>query len=132
MTLHHEDFSTNFTRVIDRIHIEKLELRARIGVLDYERGEPHRLVCNVTLWLLKTMDIEDDIANTVDYSKVAESIKDLASRSEVRLLETLAEKVASHLLTQFRVRKATVEMRKFVLPDAEFVSVTATQEAAVG
>jgi len=118
--------------VIGRIHIEQLDLRARIGVAEQERAEPQRIVCNVTLWPQKTMDIEDDIANTVDYSRVAESTKELVSRSEFRLLETLAEKVAAHLVAQFQVRRVTVEMRKFVLPDVEFVSVTATQQAAVG
>jgi 7,8-dihydroneopterin aldolase/epimerase/oxygenase len=118
--------------VINRIRIEQLEIRVRVGVSEQERAEPQRIVCNVTLRPQEDLDLEDDIANAVNYSKVAELIKDLATRSEFRLLETLAEKVASRLLTQFRVRKVTVEMRKFVVPDAEFVSVTATQEAAVG
>jgi FolB domain-containing protein len=118
--------------VIDCIHIEQLEIRARIGVPEPERAKPQRIVCNITLWLQQDLDLEDEIGNTVDYSKVAQSVKDLVSRSEVRLLETLAEKVAAHLITQFPMRKIRVEMRKFALPDAEFVSVTATQEAAVG
>ena len=118
--------------MIDCIHIEQIEIRVRIGVSGQERGEPQRIVCNVTLWPQKIMDIEDDIANAVDYSKVAESVKELAIRSEFRLLETLAEQVVTDLVRKFRVTKVMVEMRKFVLPDAEFVSVTATEEAAVG
>ena len=118
--------------MLDRIHIEQLEFRARVGVSGRERAKPQRIVCNITLWPQKSMDLEDDIANTVDYSRVAESTKELVSRSEFRLLETLAEKVAAHLVPQFQVRRVTVEMRKFVLPDVEFVSVTATQQAAVG
>jgi FolB domain-containing protein len=118
--------------MIDWIHIEQLEIRARIGVPEHERAEPQRLVCNITLWPQKSTDLDDEIANTVDYSKVAESMKKLASRSEFRLLETFVEKVAARLITQFPVRRVRVEMRKFALPDAEFASVTATEEAAVG
>ena len=118
--------------MIERIHIEGLELRVRIGVSGQERGEPQRIVCNITLCPQKVMDIEDDIANTVDYSAIAESVKEFAGRSELRLIETLAEKIASHLLAHFGVRKVAIEIRKFVLSDAEFVSVTATQEAVVG
>ena len=118
--------------MLDRIHIEQLEFRARVGVSGPERAEPQRLVCNITLWPQKSTDLDDEIANTVDYSRVVESVKDLARRSEFRLLEAMAEKVAAHLVAQFQVTRVTVEMRKFVLPNTEFVSVTATQEAAVG
>jgi dihydroneopterin aldolase len=35
--------------VIDRIHIEQLEVHGRVGVPDSERVEPQRLSLNVTL-----------------------------------------------------------------------------------
>jgi dihydroneopterin aldolase len=44
------------------------------------------------------------------------------------LIETLAEETAAHLLAQFSLRKVEVEVRKFVLPDANYVSVTAVRE----
>jgi len=118
--------------VIDCIHIEQLEIRARIGVPEDERAAPQRLACNITFWPHNSATVEDEIGNTVDYAKVAESVKELASASEIRLLETLAEKVAAHLITRFPMRKVRVEVRKFALPDAKFVSVSATEEAAVG
>ena len=118
--------------MLDRIHIEKLEFRARVGVSGLERAEPQRIVCNITLWPRKSADLRDEVANTVDYSAVAESVQQLVSRSEFRLIETVAEKLAADLVRKFRVTKVMVEVRKFVLSDAEFVSVTATQEAAIG
>src|SRR6476646_6315608 len=36
--------------VIDRIHIEQLEIHGRVGVLDSERAGQQRLIFNVTLW----------------------------------------------------------------------------------
>lgn len=120
------------TCVLDRIHIEQLEFRARLGVSKRERAEPQRIVCNITLWPQKRSDLGDEIANTVDYSAVAESVRELVGRSEFRLIEAVAEKLAADLVRKFGVTKVMVEVRKFVLSDAEFVSVTATQEAAVG
>jgi hypothetical protein len=34
-----------------------------------------------------------------------------------------------HLLGKFAIQKITVELRKFVLPDAKYVSVTVTRTA---
>ena len=115
------------TVVIDRVHIEQLEVHGRVGVPDSERAKPQRLSLNVTLWP-KIAELHDDIANTVNYSAVAERVKDFIRRHDYKLIETLAEETAVHLLAQFDLRKAEVEVRKFVLPDANYVSVTAVRE----
>ncbi len=115
------------TVVIDCIHIEQLELFARVGVPTSERSEPQRLILNITLWP-RIAELHDDIANTVNYSAVAERVKDFIRRHDYKLIETLAEETAAHLLAQFNLRKVEVEVRKFVLPDANYVSVTAVRE----
>ena len=113
--------------MIDRIHIEQLEVHGRVGVPDSERVEPQRLSLNVTLWP-KIAELHDDIENTVNYSAVAECAKEFVNRHACKLIETLAEETAAHLLAQFNLRKVEVEVRKFVLPDANYVSVTAVRE----
>jgi dihydroneopterin aldolase len=115
------------TVVIDRIHIEQLEVHGRVGVPDFERAELQRLIFNVTLWP-EIAELHDDIANTINYSAVAECVKDFVSRHDYKLIETLAEKIAAHLLAQFNLRQVEVEVRKFVLPDTDYVSVTAVRE----
>ena len=113
--------------MIDRIHIEQLEVHGRVGVPDFERVEPQRLSLNVTLWP-KIAELHDDIENTVNYSAVAECAKEFVNQHACKLIETLAEETAAHLLAQFNLRKVEVEVRKFVLPDANYVSVTAVRE----
>ena len=113
--------------MIDRIHIEQLEVRGRVGVLDSERAEPQRLIFNVTLWP-EIAEPRDDIGNTVNYSEVAASLRQFVSRHDYKLIETLAEETAAHLLAHFKVRNVAVEVRKFVLPDTDYVSVTAIRE----
>ena len=115
--------------MIDRIHIEQLEVRGRVGVLDSERAEPQRLIFNVTL-RPEIAEPRDDIGNTVNYSAVAERVKEFVRGHDYKLIETLAEETAAHLLEQFNLRKGEVEVRKFVLPDANYVSVTAVRERA--
>ena len=113
--------------MIDRIHIEQLEVHGRVGVLDSERAEPQRLSLNVTLWP-KIAELHDNIENTVNYSAVAEYAKEFVNRHACKLIETLAEETAAHLLAQFNLRKVEVEVRKFVLPETDYVSVTAIRE----
>src|SRR5207249_11808863 len=76
-----------------------------------------------------THDSEDHIDKTVNYSTVAEAARNFARDQSVNLIETLADRLATYLLGNFAVRKITVELRKFVLPDAKHVSVTVTRSA---
>src|SRR4029077_2888003 len=115
------------TVVIDRIHIEQLEVHGRVGVPDSESAEPQRLSLNLTLWP-KIAELRDNIANTVNYSAVAECAKEFVNQSDYKLIETLAEEMAAYLWAQFKLCKVAVEVRKFVFPDANYVSVTAVRE----
>jgi FolB domain-containing protein len=60
--------------VIDCIHIEQLELYARVGIPTSERSEPQRLILNITLWP-KIAELHDEIENTVNYAAVAEYVR---------------------------------------------------------
>jgi hypothetical protein len=44
----------------------------------------------------------------------------------------LADRLAAHLLKTFPIQKVVVELRKFVLEDAKYVSATVTRSASVG
>jgi dihydroneopterin aldolase len=115
----------------DQIHIEQLEVFARIGVLDEERAQPQRLTVSMTFLPTKQgRELGDDLGRTVDYAAVcAETTKFVNTRSD-RLIETLADALANHLLGMFEIRRITLELRKFILPQVEFVSVTVTRDRA--
>ena len=83
----------------------------------------------MTFWPKRqTPELEDEIGRTVDYAAVcAETTKFVNTRSD-RLIETLAGALANHLLEIFEIRRITIELRKFILPGVEFVSVTVTRE----
>ena len=116
----------------DPIHIEQLEISTRIGVPEKERSTPQRLTVSITLWPKQdSRDLGDQIDKTVNYSAVAEEAKSFARDQSVNLIETLADRLATHLLENFAVQEITVELRKFVLQDAKYVSVTVTRTASV-
>jgi FolB domain-containing protein len=113
----------------DRIHIECLEIQAHIGVPDEERSAAQRLTFNLTLWPLREMqDTNDDISRTVNYASVCAETRKFVAASRSKLIETLANALAVHLLAIFEIRRITIELRKYILPDVEFVSVTVTRE----
>ena len=107
----------------DRIEICELEVAARIGVPDEERAEPQRLTISITLWPRKTFhELHDQLANTIDYAAVCGDVKEFVSRTEHKLVETLAEALAAHLLATYPVARVRLEVRKFILPDVKHVS----------
>jgi dihydroneopterin aldolase len=116
----------------DRIHIEQLEISARIGVPEEERATPQQLTLSISLWPYDApCNVVDKIENTVNYSAVAEAARNFVRDQSVNLIETLADHVALHLLKTFPIQRITVEVRKFPLKDAKYVSATATRTASL-
>jgi dihydroneopterin aldolase len=116
----------------DWIHIEQLEISAHIGVPEKERSTRQRLTVSISFWpYCEQRDMADRIDNTVNYSIVAEETKNFVRDQSTSLIETLADRLAMHLLKTFRIQKVTVELRKFPLEDAKHVSVTVTRTASV-
>jgi dihydroneopterin aldolase len=117
----------------DRIHIEGLEILTHIGVPEEERATPQPVTVSISFWPYhEARGVTDKIENAVNYSVVAEETKNFVCDQSVNLIETLADRLAMHLLKKFPVQKVTVEVRKFPLKDAKYVSVTATRTASVG
>jgi 7,8-dihydroneopterin aldolase/epimerase/oxygenase len=116
----------------DRVHIEQLEIFVHIGVPEKERASPQRLTVSISFWPYREQrDVADKIDNTVNYSIVAEETKNFVRDQSTNLIETLADRLATHLLKTFRIQKVVVELRKFPLEDAKHVSVTVTRTASV-
>lgn len=117
----------------DAIRIEELEIFARVGVPDEERAAPQRLSVSITLQpRVAFADLADDLAKTVDYGAVCAELQRMATSRADRLIETLADAMAAHLLAQFPIARIKLELCKFILPQTKFVSVRITRTAAHG
>jgi FolB domain-containing protein len=116
----------------DRIRIEQLKVVARVGVSESERARSQRLTLSITIWpRFQADDLRDDVTKTVDYSKLCQEAKRFVQGRADKLIETLADALAEHLLRKFAIRRVTVELRKFVLKGADYVSVTVNRAAAL-
>ena len=117
----------------DQIQVRELELMAHIGVPEEERATPQRLTVSIVMWPIASFQaMADRLEETVDYAAVCREVKDLVAARPHRLIETLAEAIATHLLTAFRVRRVRIELRKFILPDVKHVAVIIVRERPPG
>jgi 7,8-dihydroneopterin aldolase/epimerase/oxygenase len=124
-----DGFLAHSNAVEDQVQIEELEIFAHIGVPDEERAAPQRLTFHIAFWPIRQAgEIEDEISGAVNYASVCAATRQFVKASRGKLIETLAHALALHLLETFEIRRITIELRKYILPDVEFVSVTVTRE----
>jgi 7,8-dihydroneopterin aldolase/epimerase/oxygenase len=120
--------------VADSIELRGLTVRGYHGVLAAERSEGQDFVVDVRLDLdTRRAATSDDVADTVHYSELAESLSAVVAGEPVNLLETLAQRLADVCLADSRVGAARVTVHKPHAPiPARFedVSVTITRAAA--
>ena len=110
---------------MERVEICGLEVHARIGVSEDERGAPQRLLIDMEIEPTAGFDcMQDDILRTVDYHAVSREILELVAAKPRRLIETLCHECAALVLARHPAAKVRVRIRKFVLPDTEYVAAT--------
>ena len=118
-------------RRIRHVFVRDLELNANIGVYHREKGQLQPVRINVDLTVEETEgEVDDKLANVVDYGAVVDGIKDILAGGHLNLVETLAEKIAAHCLADSRVKVARVRIEKLkVIAEAHSVGVEIEREA---
>lgn len=106
------------------IFIRNLVLPARIGVHAREEEATQRVRISVTMRTSDRPGAPDTLTTTVDYERVADAIRRVVAAGHVRLVETLAERIADACLADPRVESARVRLEKLdVFADAESAGV---------
>ncbi|MEI6279969.1 MAG: dihydroneopterin aldolase [Verrucomicrobiae bacterium] len=109
---------------MNEIWIKALKVQARVGVGEGERQEPQELHVDLCIQpAAPFLFMNDDVMRTIDYGAVASRVRGLAAEGPRRLIETLAADIARLLVDEFHAVVVTVEVRKFILPDADHVAV---------
>ncbi|WP_394223741.1 dihydroneopterin aldolase [Alteromonas gracilis] len=113
-----------------KIYITGLEVDTLIGVYDWERVQTTQLLLDITLDVdLRAAMQSDDVADTVDYAKVAECIVEVGKVSTFELLEAFGSRVMDVVLENFAVASITVKIVKpNILPNAKTVAVEMSKE----
>ena len=114
---------------MNQILIQGLTVQAHLGVPDEERARPQRIEINAVITPVTAFsDLADSIEQTVDYDAASRKIAALAAARPRRLIETLAFEIADMLIRDFPAERAEIEVRKFILPNTEYVAVRCALE----
>ena len=115
---------------MDKIKITDLEVFYQVGVTDEERAKPQRLLVSVEMEHDFTSAISrDNLAETLDYFAIARRLLRFGEDCHWQLIETLAADIAAMLQDEFQAKTVSVEVKKFVIPQAAHVSVALTRPA---
>jgi dihydroneopterin aldolase len=97
----------------DRIFLHGLSAECIIGFIDWERRVKQTVVLDLELPVdCRHAALTDEVADTLDYKKVAKRVLALVEGSEFRLVETLAHRVALVILEEFPVEWVRVALNK--------------------
>jgi 7,8-dihydroneopterin aldolase/epimerase/oxygenase len=110
---------------MSKITIVDLEVAYRVGITDEERAEPQRLLLTVDMSFdFSSAAVSDRIERTINYQHVAEGLLKFGEGRSWKLIEKLVTNVADWVLTEFKPEAVLVEVKKFSIPQARFVSVS--------
>ena len=97
----------------DRIFLHGLTAECIIGFIDWERRVKQTVVLDIELPVdCRRASLTDEVADTLDYKKVAKRVQAFVAASEFKLVETLAHRVALLILEEFAVEWVRVALNK--------------------
>lgn len=109
---------------MDTIIIKDLGVFYSVGVTEKERAQPQQLAITVEMSHdISAAAATDDVARTIDYHLVARRVIGFGQDKSWKLIESVAVEIADAILCEFRPAAVTVEVKKFVVPEARHVSV---------
>jgi dihydroneopterin aldolase len=111
-----------------KISIVDLEVFYRVGVTDLERATAQRLQLTVEMEFdFSAAARSNDIADTIDYFAVSQRLLKFGDGRSWRVIEKLATDIANTILIEFKPAAVAVEVKKFIVPEARYVSVSLTK-----
>jgi dihydroneopterin aldolase len=113
---------------MSKITISDLEVFYCVGVTDQEREKPQRLLITIEMSLDFTVAaVSDRIEKTINYQALSDEIIKYGEGRSWKLIEKLATNLADLILAQYKPQGVSVEIKKFPIPQAKYVSVTVTK-----
>ena len=109
-----------------RLFLHDLVLQVRMGIHEFERQQPQRLILCIDVFVLlsETTPKADRIQEVVDYDFMRDTALRLAQQGHVDLQETLCDQLMAAMLAHPQVIAARVSTRKpDVYPDCAGVGV---------
>ncbi|MEY8200944.1 MAG: dihydroneopterin aldolase [Colwellia sp.] len=89
---------------MDKVFIKGLSIQTTIGFFQWEKEIKQTLIIDLAMgWNTANAALNDELAKTLDYADISVAIERFANDNPVDLIETLAERLASYLMTQYQI-----------------------------
>ncbi len=113
---------------MSKISIVDLEVFYQLGVTDEERAKPQRLLVCVDLSFdFGAAAISDRLERTINYHEIAQDLLKFGEGRSWKLLEKLVTNIADNIMIHYKPQAVTVEVKKFPIPQARYISATVTK-----
>lgn len=87
---------------MDVIFLNEFRAETIIGIYPWEREVPQTIQLDLEIGLPHSRaGISDDVADTIDYGRVVERIRQVLAEKHFSLVETLAEHIAQLVMNEF-------------------------------
>ena len=98
---------------MDIIFLSGLTSECIIGIWDWERRVKQKIVLDLEMGAdIRRAAATDHIDDTLDYKRVAKRLLQFIGDSQFQLVETLAERIAELVITEFAVPWVRVRLNK--------------------
>ena len=98
---------------MDIIYLHDLKIECVIGIWDWERKIKQSVIIDLDMGFdIRRAAGSDSIEDTLNYKAVAKRLQEFVGASEFQLVETMAERVAEILLTEFKLGWVRVRINK--------------------
>ena len=98
---------------MDKIFLNNLKIDTIIGIHDWERELKQTLHFNLEIdWDIRLAAASDNIADTLDYGAIAQTIVEFVEHSSYQLIEALAEDLCTLLLSNYPIPKLKLSVSK--------------------
>jgi len=98
---------------MDIIYLRGLKCECTIGVWEWEKAITQSLVLDIELATdTKQAAEHDDLKDTLDYQAITERVQAYAKDNAYELIETLAERLAALILSEFKTPWVRIKLDK--------------------
>jgi 7,8-dihydroneopterin aldolase/epimerase/oxygenase len=98
---------------MDKIFLSSLSVECIVGIWEWERRVKQTVVIDLQMATdIRKAAASDRIEDTIDYKKVSKRVQAFVGESQYQLVETLTEKIAETIVTEFGVSWVKVRLNK--------------------
>ena len=103
----------NMNKPADIVYLYGLKCETTVGVWEWEKNIKQIITLDIDLACdIKPAAEQDDLTKALDYQAIAERVKTITESNQFELIESLAEKVANTILSEFSTNWIKIKLDK--------------------